>query len=108
MLAQDRHNKSCLDIVDNALFVVCLDDTAPESLADLCSNFLCGTYDLKDGEQVGTCTNRWYDKVSEVSLACYINVLTVLCMIHSSKSLSARTEQLGSILNILVWMGTPF
>lgn len=63
MLSEDKHNKSCLQIVDNALFVVCLDDTVPESLADLCSNFLCGTYSLQGGEQVGTCTNRWYDKV---------------------------------------------
>jgi len=63
MLSEDKHNKSCLHIVDNALFVVCLDDTAPDSLADLCNNFLCGTYNLQGGEQVGTCTNRWYDKV---------------------------------------------
>ncbi|KAF4614747.1 hypothetical protein D9613_003408 [Agrocybe pediades] len=69
MLAQDKHNKSCLDIVDNALFIVCLDDTAPENLADLCSNFLCGTYNLKDGEQVGTCTNRWYDKLQIIVCA---------------------------------------
>jgi carnitine O-acetyltransferase len=62
--------------------VVCLDDAAPgrdgvgaltqsgakgEDLAALCSNFLCGTYDLREGVQVGTCTNRWYDKVSHYS-----------------------------------------
>lgn len=64
MLSKDKNNKACLDIVDNALFVVCLDDTSPDFLADLCSNFLCGTYSLQEGEQVGTCTNRWYDKVS--------------------------------------------
>lgn len=63
MLSEDKHNKSCLNIVDNALFVVCLDDTTPDTLADLCNNFLCGTYSLQGGEQVGTCTNRWYDKV---------------------------------------------
>ncbi|KAF8162700.1 acyltransferase ChoActase/COT/CPT [Crassisporium funariophilum] len=68
-LAEDRHNKSCLDIVDNALFVVCLDDAAPENLADLCSNFLCGTYNLQGGEQVGTCTNRWYDKLQIIVCA---------------------------------------
>ena len=64
MLSRDRNNKACLDIVDNALFVVCLDDATPDSLADLCNNFLCGTYSLLAGEQVGTCTNRWYDKVT--------------------------------------------
>jgi len=68
MLQQDRNNAGCLQIVDRALFVVCLDDTSPESLADLCSNFLCGTYSLQGGEQVGTCTNRWYDKVQEYLL----------------------------------------
>ena len=60
----DRHNALCLSIVDEALFVVCLDDTAPETVGDLCSNYMCGTYKLDEGgEQVGTCTNRWYDKV---------------------------------------------
>ena len=65
-LVRDRNNATCLEVVDNALFVVCLDDAAPENLAQLCDNFLCGTYDLKNGTQVGTCTNRWYDKVSAV------------------------------------------
>ncbi|EDR11160.1 uncharacterized protein LACBIDRAFT_189447 [Laccaria bicolor S238N-H82] len=69
MLGKDRNNKACLDIVDNALFIVCLDDTAPENLADLCSNFLCGTYSLQEGEQVGTCTNRWYDKLQIIVCA---------------------------------------
>ncbi|KAF9481337.1 acyltransferase ChoActase/COT/CPT [Pholiota conissans] len=69
MLSQDKNNKACLEIVDKALFVVCLDDTAPENLADLCSNFLCGTYSLQDGEQVGTCTNRWYDKLQIIVCA---------------------------------------
>lgn len=63
-LSNDRNNASCLNIVDDALFIVCLDDTSPANLAELCSNFLCGTYDLQAGVQVGTCTNRWYDKVS--------------------------------------------
>ncbi|KAM5531123.1 hypothetical protein V8D89_015190 [Ganoderma adspersum] len=52
-LISNKNNESCLEVVDNALFVVCLDDTAPENLADLCANFLCGTYDLKNGVQVG-------------------------------------------------------
>ncbi|PPR07072.1 hypothetical protein CVT24_010973 [Panaeolus cyanescens] len=69
MLSADKHNKSCIDIVDNALFVVCLDDTSPQNLADLCHNFLCGTYNLEGGEQVGTCTNRWYDKLQIIVCA---------------------------------------
>ncbi|KAF6758607.1 carnitine acetyl transferase [Ephemerocybe angulata] len=69
ILTGDRNNKACLEIVDKALFIVCLDDTAPENLADLCSNFLCGTYRLQGGEQVGTCTNRWYDKLQIIVCA---------------------------------------
>ncbi|KAF9528240.1 carnitine acetyl transferase [Crepidotus variabilis] len=63
MLSNDKNNSACLEIIDNALFIICLDDTTPKDLADLCNNFLCGTYNLKGGEQVGTCTNRWYDKL---------------------------------------------
>jgi carnitine O-acetyltransferase len=63
-LSRDRRNAACLRVVDQALFVVCLDDVAPDSLAELCGNFLCGTYRLVGGVQVGTCTNRWYDKVT--------------------------------------------
>lgn len=63
-LSSSKHNGPCLEIVDNALFVVCLDDAAPDNIAELCANFLCGTYSLTNGIQVGTCTNRWYDKVT--------------------------------------------
>ncbi|TFY81213.1 hypothetical protein EWM64_g2802 [Hericium alpestre] len=68
-LSHNRNNASCLEIVDNALFVVCLDDAAPENLADLCHNFLCGSYGLSGGVQVGTCTNRWYDKLQIIVCA---------------------------------------
>ncbi|TFK24664.1 carnitine acetyl transferase [Coprinopsis marcescibilis] len=69
MLTGDRNNKSCIDVVDDALFIVCLDDSSPDNIADLCSNFLCGTYRLEGGEQVGTCTNRWYDKLQIIVCA---------------------------------------
>ena len=62
-LSRDRRNAACLRVIDHALFVVCLDDAAPGDLVELCGNFLCGTYRLVGGVQVGTCTNRWYDKV---------------------------------------------
>jgi carnitine O-acetyltransferase len=65
-LSEDRDNASCLHIVDSALFVVCLDDATPVDLADMCNTFLCGTYGLEAGIQIGTCTNRWYDKVNLV------------------------------------------
>ncbi|KAI0338209.1 acyltransferase ChoActase/COT/CPT [Trametopsis cervina] len=68
-LMKNRNNESCLEVVDNALFVVCLDDAHPDNLAELCNNFLCGTYHLKNGVQIGTCTNRWYDKLQIIITA---------------------------------------
>ncbi|PSS22608.1 hypothetical protein PHLCEN_2v3092 [Hermanssonia centrifuga] len=68
-LVRNRNNESCLEVVDNALFVVCLDDATPDNLAELCNNFLCGTYELNAGIQVGTCTNRWYDKLQIIVTA---------------------------------------
>lgn len=59
----DQNNKECLDIIDSALFVVCLDDTEPAGQAAVSENMLCGSYDIEAGVQVGTCTNRWYDKL---------------------------------------------
>lgn len=61
--ATDSDNYECLKLIDSALFVVCLDHAAPESLSDLTRNALCGLSELQKGVQVGTCTNRWYDKL---------------------------------------------
>jgi len=60
------NNSDCLEIVDSALFVLCLDDTEPQNIAELCMNILCGTSEIERGVQVGTCTNRWYDKLQIV------------------------------------------
>lgn len=57
------NNADCLGIVDTALFVVCLDYTEPATAAALCQNMLCGTSEIEKGVQIGTCTNRWYDKL---------------------------------------------
>ncbi|KAH8819022.1 carnitine acetyl transferase-like protein [Xylogone sp. PMI_703] len=57
------NNADCLGIVDSALFILCLDYTEPASPADLCQNMLCGTSQIEKGVQIGTCTNRWYDKL---------------------------------------------
>ncbi len=54
-MKSSKHNASCLNVVESALFVVCLDDAGPEDLAELCGNFLCGGYKLDGGVQVGTC-----------------------------------------------------
>ncbi|KAK3719686.1 carnitine O-acetyltransferase yat1 [Vermiconidia calcicola] len=65
LLGKDEgsNNYDCLNIVDSALFILCLDYTEPKSSSDLCMNMLCGTSEVVKGVQVGTCTNRWYDKM---------------------------------------------
>lgn len=60
---EDSNNADCLGIVDSALFILCLDYTEPHTSAQLCGNMLCGTSEVVKGVQVGTCTNRWYDKM---------------------------------------------
>lgn len=57
------NNAECLGIVDSALFILCLDYSEPSSPGDLCQNMLCGTNVVEKGVQIGTCTNRWYDKL---------------------------------------------
>ncbi|KAJ0276100.1 hypothetical protein COL26b_003572 [Colletotrichum chrysophilum] len=60
---EGSNNADCLGIVDSALFVLCLDYTEPADADALCGNMLCGTSLVEKGVQVGTCTNRWYDKL---------------------------------------------
>lgn len=62
-LEKNVHNRQCLTMIDSALFVLCLDDDAPSDVTELTNNMLCGTYRLEEGLQVGTCLNRWYDKL---------------------------------------------
>lgn len=57
------NNADSLNIVDSALFILCLDYTEPPNAAALCQNMLCGTSLVEKGVQIGTCTNRWYDKL---------------------------------------------
>lgn len=59
----NSNNAECLYIVDSAIFVLCLDHMEPTSTADLCGNMLCGTSEIVRGVQIGTCINRWYDKL---------------------------------------------
>jgi carnitine O-acetyltransferase len=63
ILKTNEYNAKCLEIIDSALFVVCMDDAEPEDAGQLSNNMLCGTYQLINGIQRGTCTNRWYDKL---------------------------------------------
>lgn len=60
---EGSNNSDCLNFVDSSLFILCLDDTEPTNSSDLCQNMLCGTSVVERGVQVGTCTNRWYDKM---------------------------------------------
>lgn len=60
---EGSNNADSLAIVDSALFVLCLDYTEPADVDALCGNMLCGTHQVERGVQIGTCTNRWYDKL---------------------------------------------
>jgi carnitine O-acetyltransferase len=63
-LNKDKVNRDILKTIDSALFCLVLDDLEiGEDLNKMSQNFLCGKSILKDGIQVGTCTNRWYDKL---------------------------------------------
>lgn len=60
---EGSNNAECLNLVDSALFVLCLDYTEPLNTSELCANMICGSSEVVRGVQVGTCTNRWYDKL---------------------------------------------
>lgn len=60
---EDSNNAECLNTVDCALFILCLDYSEPKNGPELCGNMLCGTSEVVKGVQIGTCTNRWYDKM---------------------------------------------
>ncbi|ODV87399.1 hypothetical protein CANARDRAFT_5937 [[Candida] arabinofermentans NRRL YB-2248] len=63
-ISKDDINNEILKIVDNALFIVVLDHVeVGDDLTRMSKNFLCGESILENGVQVGTCTNRWYDKL---------------------------------------------
>lgn len=70
-LEGDELNRHSLNMIDTALFVLCLDDTTPPSPADMAKVALHGTsvVDLSCGSagvQRGTCINRWYDKSLQI------------------------------------------
>ncbi|KAI5966609.1 YAT1 [Candida theae] len=63
LIGTNKVNKEVLYIIDSALFIVCLDDIELEDLSELAQNMLGGLSILDKGIQVGTCTNRWFDKL---------------------------------------------
>lgn len=82
---------------------MCLDDAAPDNIAELCANFLCGTYSLTNGAQVGTCTNRWYDKVPISPLSPKPSITFP----PSYNSLSVQMALLASTSSTQVLTATP-
>lgn len=66
-LRDDEVNSEILSTIDTALFIVVLDDIAVGDDYDrMAKNFLCGESKLENGVQVGTCNNRWYDKLEMI------------------------------------------
>ena len=50
--------------------MLCLDDDAPPTPAAVARTMLHGTYAMNgDGVQVGSLTNRWYDKMQIIVCA---------------------------------------
>jgi carnitine O-acetyltransferase len=62
-------NAELLRIVDSALFVLCLDADAPSEADKIARAMLHGSYELRDGVQCGSMTNRWYDKLQIIVCA---------------------------------------
>ena len=70
LVHSSEKNSNLLDVIDQALFVLALDDFSPRDINEAASNMLHGTYNLEvvdenDFEylQSGSCINRWYDKL---------------------------------------------
>lgn len=55
-----------MHIIDSALFVLVLDDFVPTDINEAAANVLHGTNRLDGDLQIGTCMNRWYDKLQLV------------------------------------------
>ena len=66
LLVENETNRDVLDVIDSALFIVCLDDESPDSVDDRVANMLHGTYRIQNDFQVGSCCNRWYDKLQMI------------------------------------------
>ena len=72
MITTSQRNADSLHIVDSALFVLVLDDYIPETVHQAASNMLHGTYKIDEHDedcQIGTCCNRWYDKLQIIVCA---------------------------------------
>ena len=64
-----RSNAENLKLIDDALFVVVLDGNSPISEQDKTSVICHGSSTLsKSNIQIGSCTSRWYDKLSLIHI----------------------------------------
>ena len=59
----NNNNKEIFNVIDSALFIVCLDEESPITADDRVANMLHGSYRMYNNVQVGSCCNRWYDKI---------------------------------------------
>ena len=61
-------NRFNLQVIDSALFVLVLDQYSPKDIHHAAANMLHGTNTMKEKDviQVGSCLNRWYDKLQLV------------------------------------------
>jgi len=64
MVHEGLKNGRNFSVIDSSLFLLCLDDSSPRSRTDICMNMICGTNLVENGVQIGTCVNRWYDKLA--------------------------------------------
>ena len=74
MDGDNEHNKGALRLIESALFVLVLDDHSPQGPSAMAANMLHGSHKLMmqdNGKllQVGSCCNRWYDKLQLIVCA---------------------------------------
>lgn len=64
LIHEGLQNGRTLGAIDSSLFALCLDDNSPQTPSGICRNMICGTIVVEKDSQVGTCMNRWYDKLT--------------------------------------------
>jgi carnitine O-acetyltransferase len=62
-LCANETNELALRMIDSALFVLVLDDYIAPDIHTAAANMLHGANVMEDTMQVGSCLNRWYDKL---------------------------------------------
>lgn len=66
-LSLEKSNPEQMNLIDSALFIICLDHENFENMEDKIQFVTHGTSNIdKNGFQYGTCINRYYDKINIV------------------------------------------